>query len=109
MTKPQRIAAWEAKIAPIVEAFQRLRDATDNANADGTLDPNGELFMATWCAFEELLGMLDSGGWICWFLYENQCGKRGFEATPCAGKKRRKVRTTRQLARLIVEWEDARE
>jgi hypothetical protein len=53
--------------------------------------------------------MLDAGGWICWFLYENQCGKRGFEATPCAGKKRRKVRTTRQLARLIVEWEDAQE
>jgi hypothetical protein len=66
MTKPQRIAAWEAKIVPIVEVFQRLRDATDNAHAAGTLDPNGELFRATWCAFEELLGMLDAGGWICW-------------------------------------------
>ena len=47
MNKPQRIAEWEAKIAPIVEVFQRLRDATDNANLAGTLDPNGELFMAT--------------------------------------------------------------
>ena len=109
MNKPQRIAAWEAKIAPIVEVFQRLRDATDNANSAGTLDPNGELFMATWSAFEELLKLIDSGDWICWFLYDNRCGKRGFEATPCAGKKRRKVRTTRQLARLIVEWEDAQD
>jgi hypothetical protein len=109
MNKPQRIAAWEAKIAPIVEVFQRLRDATDNANSAGTLDPNGELFMATWCAFEELLGMLDSGGWICWFLYENQCGKKAFTAPPCAGKKPRHIRTPRQLARLIVEWEDGQE
>jgi hypothetical protein len=106
MNKPQRIAEWEAKIVPIVAAFQRLRDATDNAHAAGTLDPNGALFMATWNAFEELLKLIDAGGWMCWFLYENECGKRGFEAMPCAGKKRRKVRTTRQLARLIVEWGD---
>jgi lauroyl/myristoyl acyltransferase len=109
MNKPQRIAAWEAKIAPIVAAFQRLRDATDKANEAGTLDPNGELFMATWRAFEELLGMLDSGGWIGWYLYDNRCGKRDFEATPCAGKKRRKVSTPRQLARLIVQWEDGQD
>ena len=95
MTKPQRIAEWEAKIAPIVAAFQRLSDATDKANEAGTLDPNGALFQATWGSFETMLKMLDSGGWICWFLYENQCGKRGFEATPCASKKRRKVRTPR--------------
>jgi hypothetical protein len=109
MTKPQRIAAWEAKIVPIVAAFQRLRDATDKANEAGTLDPNGALFQATWGSFGAMLKLIDSGGWIGWFLYENQCGKRGFEATPCAGKKSRKVRTPRQLARLIVEWEDAQD
>jgi hypothetical protein len=44
MTKPQRIAEWEAKIAPIVDAFHRLRDATDNANAAGTLALAGRYF-----------------------------------------------------------------
>ena len=64
MTKPQRIAAWEAKIAPIVDAFKSLRDATDNAHAAGTLDPNGALFQAPWGSFETMLKMLDAGGWI---------------------------------------------
>jgi hypothetical protein len=109
MNKLQRIAEWEAKIEPIVAAFQRLRDATDNAHAAGTLDLNGALFQATWGSFEAMLKLIDSGDWICWFLYENQCGKRGFEATPCDGKKGRKVRTPHQLARLVVEWEDAQE
>ena len=107
MNKPQRIAAWEAKIVPIVAAFQRLRDATDKANEAGTLDLHGELFQAMWSAFDVPLGLIDVGGWIGWYLYDNRCGKRGFEATPCDGKKRRKVRTPRQLARLIVGWEDA--
>ncbi len=106
MKKPQRIAAWEAKIAPIVAAFQRLRDATDNAHAAGTLNPNGALFMATWSAFDDLLKLIDSGGWIGWYVYDNRCGKKAFTASPCAGKKPRHVRTPRQLARLIVEWED---
>jgi hypothetical protein len=109
MTKPQRIAAWEAKIAPIVAAFQRLGDATDNANAAGTLDPNGALFQATWGSFETMLKLIDSGGWIGWYLYDNRCGKKAFTASPRAGVKPRHVRTTRQLARLVVEWEDAQE
>jgi hypothetical protein len=109
MTKPQRIAEWEAKIAPIVAAFQRLRDATDKANEAGTLDPNGALFQATWGSFETMLKVLDAGGWICWFLYDNQCGKKAFTASPRAGVKPRHIRTPRQLARLIVEWEDAQD
>jgi lauroyl/myristoyl acyltransferase len=109
MTKPQRISEWEVKIAPIVAAFKSLRDATDNAHAAGTMDPNGALFQATWGSFETMLKMLDSGGWICWFLYDNRCGKKAFTASPCAGKNPRHIRTPRQLARLVVEWEDAQE
>ena len=109
MTKPQRIAEWEAKIAPIVAAFKSLRDATDNAHAAGTLDPNGALFQATWGSFEAMLKALDAGDWICWFLYDNECGRKAFTASPCAGKKPRHIRTPRQLARLIVEWEDGQE
>jgi hypothetical protein len=56
-----------------------------------------------------MLKMLDAGGWICWFLYDNECGKKAFTASPRAGVKPRHVRTPRQLARLIVEWEDAQE
>jgi hypothetical protein len=109
MTKPQRIAEWEAKIAPIVAAFKSLRDATDDAHAAGTLDPNGALFQATWGSFETMLKLIDSGDWIGWYVYDNRCGKKAFTASPCAGKKPHHIRTPRQLARLIVEWEDAQE
>ena len=109
MTKPQRIAAWEAKIVPIVAAFKSLRDATDDAHAAGTLDPNGALFQATWGSFETMLKLIDSGGRVGWHLYDNRCGKKAFTASPRAGVKPRHVRTTRQLARLVVEWEDAQE
>lgn len=41
------------------------------------------------------------GTWLRWFIYENQCGRRAFEAKADAWKELRPIRTARDLARLI--------
>ena len=42
----------------------------------------------------------DSESWIEWHIWENECGKRAFEAS-VAGGKLRKIKTARDLVRLI--------
>jgi hypothetical protein len=41
------------------------------------------------------------GTWLHWFIYDNQCGRRAFEAKAASWKERRPIRTPRDLARLI--------
>lgn len=48
---------------------------------------------------ERLIG--DDAGWLRWFIYSNDCGRKGLVAQ-CAGwKKPRSIRTASQLATLI--------
>ena len=42
----------------------------------------------------------DSEGWMDWHIWENECGKRAFEAS-VAGRKPKKIKTARDLVRLI--------
>ena len=42
----------------------------------------------------------DSGEWLKWFVFENDCGRKGMEAGPANGKLR-KIKTAAQLAQLI--------
>lgn len=102
MSKDQQITQWTAKITKIVASYQRLSGACDKAIEAGALDINGPFHAAIWRAWDGMLGMLDHDEWISWYLCENECGERGFEAA-APGCKSRRIRTPRQLARIIVE------
>lgn len=43
----------------------------------------------------------DDFSWLNWFIYDNDCGKKAFEAKASSWKVRRKIRTAKDLARLI--------
>ena len=66
------------------------------------------LFNATYRAFERYTDMLaklvgDRDGWLCWFLYENDCGEKGHEAT--INGKTINVRCVKDLERVIrLHW-----
>lgn len=104
MSKPdkQQVEKLTRRIDNCVSAYRRLDSACRNAEMAGCLDPNGPLFNAIWRAFDTLLteSSVDSE-WVHWHIYDNDCGKKGFEAGPIG--KLRKVRNSRDLALVILE------
>ena len=107
MNRLQKIDRWQAVVDSIVADFRRLQSACETARRAGCLDIDGPLHEAIWRSFDTMLGHADVGGWIAWHLWDNDCGKKRGKA--CAGGYRafRVVSTSRQLARLIVETEEA--
>lgn len=104
MTSKQKIAHWEKTIVSIVGHYKRLDAACDAAAKAGGLDLLGPLNDAIWEGFSGMLALIDASDWISWFIYENDCGKRAFEAG--YDGKTRPIRTARQLAKLITKHEN---
>ena len=105
MNKTEKIIAKEKILKEIIDGYKKLSAAMDAAEAAGCMDLDGPLFNAIWEFRDLSLSLIDSGGWISWFVYDNNCGANGYKATAGTGQ-RLKIRTVKQLARLIVEWED---
>jgi hypothetical protein len=103
-TKKQRIKEWEDKLDRIVADYKNLETNCDAAHAAGCLDIDGNLFKAIWVSHETLLKLSGQYEWISWFLYENEYGSKKLQAG-CGGSLR-KIKNTRDLAKLIVEDED---
>jgi hypothetical protein len=67
-----------------------------------TIDsPFGEV---VWRSFERYTAILsdsigDHGSWLDWYVYDNQCGERGFEVD--INGKTTKIRTLKQLLKAI--------
>lgn len=104
MNKKERIRSWAYKIDKIVSAYKRLTAACDEARAIGCLDIDGKLYESLCAAFDILIDQVDQSDWIGWHIYENDCGAAKMEAgydgivAP--------IKTSRDLAKLIVEDED---
>jgi len=75
----------------------------DAAIEVGMLDIEGPMFEAMWKSFEEMLDLVDHDGWINWHIYENGCGKKGM------GTSEGKVKTARDLAKIIVDTLEKKE
>ena len=106
MTRILKIDRWQTVIDSIVADFRRLSAACEAARRAGCLDIDGPLHEAIWRSFDTMLGHADVGGWIAWYLWDNDCGKKRFEARANGHRPPRKISTSRHLARLIVETEE---
>lgn len=107
MKKSDRIKHWQKIIDMIVSDYKRLDEACDTAIEAGALNCSGPLFDAIWRAFEDMLKLVDHEGWINWFIYENDCGAKGMNASSYEKIKMKPIKTTRHLAQIIVESEDS--
>ena len=105
-TKKQRLAFWTMVINGTVASHKRLDKACDEAMKAGALDSNGPLYDAIWRSFETMLDHIDPDKWISWFIYDNGCGKKGLEAKGKSKSPMRKIKTSRQLAQVILESEE---
>ena len=105
MNKTEKIISKEKILKEIIDGYKKLSAAMDAAEAAGCMGADGPLFNAIWEWHDYSLSLIDGGGWISWYIYDNNCGANGYLATAGTGQ-RREIRTVKQLARLIVEWED---
>jgi urease accessory protein UreF len=102
----KRINHWKAITDGIVADYKRLDNACYAAMNAGAMDANGPLYQTIWRAFQGMLDRIDVDGWIDWFIHDNDCGKRQLEAKGYWSHGKRPIKTTRHLARLIVESEE---
>lgn len=91
------------KVKTAINGYQRLSAACDAVRKVGALDVNGELWQAILAAQEDMLEIIDPDGWIHWYIYENDCGKRKMKAG--YDGKLRVIDTPAKLAKLIEEGE----
>jgi hypothetical protein len=79
MDNQDAITRYTRIVTQCVESYQNLSAACDKAIAAGAMDINGPLHEAIWTGFEKTLALLDVNGWISWYIYENDCGKKMLE------------------------------
>lgn len=104
MTNQEQINEWEVRIEKICYNYKYLNKRCGAACDAGTLNPEGHLYHAIWMAFDTMVDMIDRGGWISWYVFENECGAKRMEAGH--NGKLSKITTPRQLAKLIVKDEN---
>lgn len=91
------------KVNTIIASYQRLEKACDAVRKVGALDINGELHAAIWQMFQDMLNLTDKSGWIEWYIYDNDCGKRKMKAGYDGSL--RVIDTPKKLVKLIEEGE----
>lgn len=101
----KRINHWQRIIDSVLVVYVRLDGHCDAAIAAGAMDSNGPLFDAIWRGFETMLKHIDHDGWIRWHIYENKCGENEFAAKCSSMRRAVKIKTTRDLAKLIAKSE----
>jgi len=101
----KRIKHWKEIVDKIVSVYNKFDSACSASINAGSMDVNGPLYDSIWRGFAVMLNMVDCQGWIHWYIYENECGKKKFTAASVKDKKLKKITTSKELAELIVESE----
>ena len=94
---------WSRVVETLVSKYKALNKACEAASKSGTLDPNGPLFEAIWSSFDSMLTLVDSDGWIAWYIYDNECGKKKLKASTGKNKPLLKIDTNSKLVNFLVE------
>ena len=103
--KSKRYEYWTEVVETLVSKYKDLDKACGAASNSGTLDPNGPLFEAIWSSFDSMLSLVDTGGWIGWYIYDNECGKKKLKASTGKNKPLLKIDTNLKLVNFLVEIE----
>lgn len=91
------------KVKTVISGYQRLSAACDKYRSIGAMEIGGLLDNAIWKTYQDMLEIIDPHGWIGWYIYENDCGKRKMKAGYDSSL--RVIDTPKKLAKLIEEGE----
>ncbi len=104
--KKQRVEDWVSKITPIVEKYRELDAFCDDAIDKGFLTSDNRLYGLIWEMFDTFLNSFDEYDLISWYIFDNRCGEEEKDLSIVMGGETRKIKTIKQLAKVIVENED---
>lgn len=98
----RHLEVWAAQYKANCAAYDGLKAALN-------ISPENQVFDAIFATFDEYTNALEIAfgaagcGWLSWYCFDNDMGKRAFDACPGSKYKTREVKTLKDLARLIVE------
>lgn len=101
MNKKEQIKEWQRKIDECVRVYKELDALYETMKPLGIIHIEGSIFMTIFNGFDAMLDLIDSNGWVAWYIYDNDCGDNGHEIK-IKGKKT-KIRTSHQMAKVIVD------
>ena len=91
------------QVDDIVKAYTELKEVFEAAEKLGCIDINGKLFEKTWRLYDRTSKPLGPEGWIDWYIWDNDCGKKGYECK--YNGKTIAVTNTKQLAEIMNSYE----
>ena len=97
LTKEQ----YKEQVDKIVDHYRKVDGMIDQLKALGVMDYNGKFFDAIWTMFDTLLDEIDPDGWIAWYIFDNECGKK--EHMAHYDGKSKPIKNTKDLAK-ILKW-----
>lgn len=91
---------WESQVKGVNATFDAMAAVTG-------LTPESKLATQLYSTLEvytQTLGRLlgDQSNWLAWYMWDNNCGERGLEVTSPKWKKPLKVKTVRNLLRVLT-------
>ena len=95
----KRLEAWAMRQRELTVQYEALRALTNAGSDCALLKPVWSVWGAYTVAVSELVG--DTNEWLQWYELECDMGRKPMEVTSLGGKTI-KVRTLRQLARVIA-------
>jgi hypothetical protein len=99
------ILDWLATAKKLVEAYKKLDAACDAAIKAGCMDVNGPLHEAIWEAHQLSIEAVDVESFLSWFIYDNDCGKNGMQASSGLNKPLVEIKSFEDFERFMMEWE----
>ncbi len=90
---------WIAHYWRVTAATKLLKQAFEHS-------PEGAVPQALWLLFDAYMdakaqNLGDTEGWLAWFLWDNDAGKKGLKAKAASWKKERPIKNLHDLAALI--------
>lgn len=102
LTKAERIALleeWLKEFQEVQSTFAAI-ESLFGKDHEGRIQTHlYELFECYSWLVSEKVG--DEDAWLCWFIWDNDCGKNAMEAKASSWKKARKIRTVKDLEAII--------
>jgi len=103
MTTKERmklLQAWKAHHDSCEKYWNRMESVFGNIDCGNIFyDAIWGIFERNTTALSESIG--DSCEWLDWYCYDNEMGGKGFEAKASAWKRKRKIKTLKDLCKLI--------
>jgi len=89
------------------ECYQNINHIYDKLNDIYLLSPESNISACMYNTFKLYTNFLseklgDEDGWLEWYIYDNDCGRRGFAAKASNWKKYKKIKNLKDLENLII-------